>query len=122
MGVERARIVAVAGAVALIAGTLLFLRPAAPPDLGVAVYLKPSATEEEVKQVYLTVLGTPRRDRPAGFSLRDGIASVALAGDEAQTILYVRLRDDLRGAERDSLLAAFRRSPLVSRVDPGRGR
>jgi hypothetical protein len=122
MRVDRARITAVAGAVALIAGTLLFFRPAAPPDRGIAVYLTPSASEEDVKQVYLTVLGTPHRDRPAGFSLREGIASVALAGDEAQTILYVRLRDDLRPAERDSLLAAFRRSPLVSRVEPGGGR
>lgn len=118
MRAERARIVAVAGAVALIAGTLLYLRPRAPEDRGVAVYLKASASEEDVKQVYLTVLGTPYRDRPAGFSLREGIVSVALAGDEAQTILYVRLRDGLRRAERDSLLAAFRRSPLVSRVEP----
>lgn len=82
-----------------------------------AVYLAPWASEDDLVRVFTTVLGAPHQNR-SGFGLKEGIAGVSRFGDEAQTILVVQFREDLDRAARDSLLAAFRASPLVARVEP----
>ena len=109
---------ALAAAVVFTAAIILTLRgrhSAAPRP--VAVYLAPGATEDDILRVYTSVLGRANANG-RGFTLHYGIAGVSLAGDEGQTVLLLHLREDLAAAARDSLLAALRASPLVSRVEP----
>lgn len=112
-----ARVIAVAAVVVFSGAVVFALRARIPLPGPVDVYLTPGASEEDIFRVYTTALGAPRSNGQ-GFTLHDGIASVMLAGDEAQTILVVGFQDGLSRRARERLIAAMRASPLVSRVEP----
>lgn len=112
-----ARAIALAAVVLFAGATVVGLQRRHPASNAVLLYLTPGPSEDDMVRVYTSVLGTAN-PRNRGFTLHDGIAGVNLAGDEAQTILIVKFRDGIAGARREQLIAAFRRSSLVSRVEP----
>lgn len=90
-------------------------RYAQSPPPGIIVYLRSSATHEDVQSVWTEVLGFPTE---RGHQLKDGISGVAAAGYSGdQPMLSVTFWKSTRRSRRDQLISEIRQSPFVERVE-----
>lgn len=88
------------------------------PPPSAVLYLKPSATDEEVQRVWEEVVGVPHPSGQ-GHNLKEGISSVGVSGYEGdQALLTVTFWKSTSQARREQLLKEVAASPLVQRIEP----
>jgi uncharacterized membrane protein len=114
----RARMAVGVTSALILVGVGLSYRYALTPDPSVRVYVIANATDEEVSAVWSDVLGAHRAP-PYENELLPELAGVSRSGYEnGSVVLTVTFWKSVSRADRDSIVAHIRASPLVLRVDP----
>lgn len=105
-------------AVLVLAGVGLTYRYALTPDPAVRVVVIANATDDEVAAVWKDVLGAHRAP-PYENALLPELAGVTRSGyEDGSVVLTVTFWKSVSRAQRDSIVARIRASPLVLRVVP----